>query len=225
MHGLLDGVLAFVADPDQVLALAGGILRIGTGIIDAVTGIIAVGILTLYFSLTLPRIKTKAYALIARSRRAQVVATVEEILLSVGRYVAGQAVLAFANATFTFLLMSFLGSPAPLLLAVIAFIGALIPIVGPLIGASIAVLATLSVNPVGALVAAGILLVYLQVEAYVLTPRVMARAVAVPGVLVIVSALAGAALGGILGALVAVPAAAAALVVIERVVIPRQDRA
>jgi predicted PurR-regulated permease PerM len=224
LHGLLDGAVSFASNPNQILAVAGGVLQIGTGIVDAVTGVIVVGILTLYFSLTLPRIKAKVYALVARSKRARVVATTEQILHAVGRYVGGQMTLALINAAFTFLLMVVLGTPAPFLLGVIAFIGALIPMVGPIIGATIAVLATLSVNPLGALVAAGVLLVYMQIEAYVLTPRVMVRAVAVPGALVIISAIAGAALGGILGALVAVPIAAAALVIIDQIVVPNQDR-
>jgi predicted PurR-regulated permease PerM len=65
--------------------------------------------------------------------------------------------------------------------------------------------------------------VYLQIEAYVLTPRVMAKAVAVPGVLVIVAAIGGAALGGILGALVAVPVVAAGILIFQRVIRPIQD--
>ena len=56
-----------------------------------------------------------------------------------------------------------------------------------------------------------------------LTPRVMAKAVAVPGVLVIVAAIGGAALGGILGALVAVPVVAAGILVFQRVIRPIQD--
>ena len=75
-----------------------------------------------------------------------------------------------------------------------------------------------------AIIVAAILFAYLQVEAYILTPRVMARAVAMPGALVIVAALGGAALGGILGALVAVPIAAAGVTIINRVVIPHQQR-
>lgn len=222
-QGLLEGFTTFVANPEQIGALAGGILQVGTGLVDGVTGVLVVSILSLYFSLTLPRLKSKAYSLVARSRRDQAVDLTEEILDSVGRYVGGQVLLASINAAVTFLLTTILGSPAPLLLAAVAFAGALIPIVGPLIGSAVAVLATLSVGPVAALVAAGVLLVYLQVEAYLLTPKVMAKAVAVPGALVIIAALAGAALAGILGALVAVPVAAAVILIVNRVVIPRQQ--
>lgn len=225
IHGLLDSVSALIGNPDQIIAFAGGILKVGSGIIDGVTGVIVITVLALYFSATLPRVKDKTLLLVPRSRRAHVGELAEEILQSVGRYVGGQILLAFVNAAFTLALTSILGSPAPLLLAVVAFVGALIPMVGPLIGSTIAVLATLSVSPAAALVAAIVLVVYMQVEAYFLTPRVMARAVSVPGPLVIISALAGAALGGVLGALVAVPIAAAALLVVERIVVPRQELA
>ncbi|RFA13269.1 hypothetical protein B7R21_08635 [Subtercola boreus] len=223
VDGLLSSVTAFFTDPSKLLGIAGGILSVGTGIIDAVTGVIVVSILTIYFVLTLPAVKRKGYTLVARSSRERVTELAEEIFQSVGRYVGGQVVLALANAVVTFTVTSAVGSPAPALLALVAFIGALIPVVGTVFGSAIAALATLIVNPGGALIVAVVLLVYMQVEAYILSPRVMAKAVAVPGALVIVSAIGGAALGGILGALVAVPVAAAGLIIVNRVVVPRQE--
>ncbi len=69
------------------------------------------------------------------------------------------------------------------------------------------------------------MLVYMQVEAYILAPRVMAKAVSVPGALLNIAALGGAALWGVLGALVAVPVAAAGLLIVDRVIVPHQQRA
>ena len=63
----------------------------------------------------------------------------------------------------------------------------------------------------------------MQVEAYVLSPRIMNRAVAVPGALVVIAAVAGGTLGGVLGALVAIPVAASLIIIVEKVVFPRQD--
>ena len=60
-------------------------------------------------------------------------------------------------------------------------------------------------------------------DRYVITPRVMNRAVSVPGALVVIGALAGGTLLGLLGALVAVPVAASILIIIKQVLIPRQD--
>ncbi|MCY7287982.1 MAG: AI-2E family transporter, partial [Cryobacterium sp.] len=74
-----------------------------------------------------------------------------------------------------------------------------------------------------ALVAAIYYLIYMQVEAYLLSPNIMSRAVAVPGAVVVVAALAGGSLLGILGALIAIPVAAAIIMIIKQVVIPRQN--
>ncbi len=223
LNGLLSSLTDLLSDPRQLSAIAGGVLQVGTGLVNGVTAVIIVTALTIYFALTLPTMISAVLRLVPRSRRAVTGSLLGEVLDSVGRYVSGQLVLATINATFTLVLTLFAGSPAPILLAVIAFVAALIPVVGTVIGSILVTLATLTVSPVAAIVVAACLLVYMQVEAYVLSPRVMSRAVSMPGVLVIVAALAGAALGGILGALVAVPVAAAGLLIIKRVVVPYQE--
>lgn len=220
---LTQQAIAFISDPNQWLTIGGGIVAVGAGLGEAVTAVIVVTVLTLYFALTLPLVMTKVYQAVPRSRRAGFMSVTDEILQSVGKYVAGQLLLAVFNATITFVVVTLVGGPLPALLALIAFICALIPVVGPVIGTTIVVLATLPITPWGALIAGAIMLVYMQVEAYVLSPRVMAKAVAVPGALVIVAAIGGAALGGILGALVAIPVVAAGILIFERVVRPRQE--
>ncbi len=77
--------------------------------------------------------------------------------------------------------------------------------------------------PITALIAAIYYLVYMQIEAYVLAPRIMGRAVAVPGAVVVIAALAGGALLGLLGALIAIPVAASVLIIYRQVIIPRQN--
>lgn len=223
LNGLLSSLTDLLTDPRQLSAIAGGVLQVGTGLVNGVTAVIITTALTIYFALSLPTMVSAVLRLVPRSRRDMTASLLDEVLDSVGRYVSGQLLLATMNATFTLVLTLFAGSPAPILLAVIAFVAALIPVVGSVIGSVLVTLATLTVSPVAAVVVAACLLVYMQVEAYVLSPRVMSRAVSMPGVLVIVAALAGAALGGVLGALVAVPVAAACLLIINRVVIPYQE--
>ncbi|MFI9485722.1 AI-2E family transporter [Promicromonospora sp. NPDC052451] len=223
LNGLLSSLTELLTDPQQLTAIAGGVLQVGTGLVNGVTAVVVVTALTIYFAVTLPTMIAALLRLVPRSRRALTGSLLTEVLDSVGRYVSGQLVLATVNATFTLILTLFAGSPAPILLAVMAFVAALIPVVGTVIGSTLVVLATLTVSPFAAVVVAVLLLVYMQVEAYVLAPRVMSRAVALPGALVIVAALAGAALGGILGALVAVPVAAAGLLIVNRVVLPYQE--
>jgi predicted PurR-regulated permease PerM len=63
----------------------------------------------------------------------------------------------------------------------------------------------------------------MQLEAYVLTPRVMSRAIAVPGALVVIGALVGGTLLGLLGALIAIPVTASILLIVTQVLLPKQD--
>ncbi len=110
------------------------------------------------------------------------------------------------------------------MLAVIAFFFSLIPLVGTLTGSIIIVLTCLVVgSPTTALIAAIYYLIYMQIEAYVISPRIMGRAVSVPGAVVVIAALAGGSLLGLLGALVAIPVAASILIIYRQVVIPRQN--
>ena len=81
----------------------------------------------------------------------------------------------------------------------------------------------LFVNPLSALIFAIIYVIYIQIEAYVITPRVMNRAISIPGSLVVIGALVGGTLLGLLGALIAVPVTASVLIIINQVWIPRQD--
>ena len=110
------------------------------------------------------------------------------------------------------------------LLAFIAFLGSLIPLVGTVSGAAvISLIVGVFDGFPSVLVVAIYYLVYMQVEAYVLNPRIMAKAVKVPGAVVVIAALAGGTLLGILGALIAIPVAAAILLVVNQVVVPRQE--
>ncbi|WP_345449159.1 AI-2E family transporter, partial [Microbacterium fluvii] len=77
--------------------------------------------------------------------------------------------------------------------------------------------------PVSALIFAIVYLIYMQIEAYFLTPRVMSKTISVPGALVIIGAMVGGTLLGLLGALVAIPVTASILLILKQVVIPKQD--
>ncbi|PTL74330.1 AI-2E family transporter [Rathayibacter caricis DSM 15933] len=220
---LIQTVQTFIGDPQNLLSLGGGLLAVGTGIASGVTGAIIVLILTLYFLASLRSMKSVAYRFAPASHRAKAREVGEEITGAVGRYVVGQVTLAGVNGVLTFILLVSIGGPVPALLACVAFLGSLIPLVGTISGAAIISLACLLASPLTALVAAIYYLVYMQVEAYVLSPRIMARAVSVPGAVVVIAAVAGGTIAGVLGALVAIPVAASIIIVVQKVVFPRQD--
>src|SRR5699024_3114795 len=172
----------------------------------------------------MPTIQSAMFSLVAASSRPTVESVTEEVTRSIGRYVLGQLSLGIVNGVCSAIFLTIIGAPLPALLAFVAFLASLIPLIGPIIGATIITASCLMVSP-GLGIAAGIYyLVYMQVEAYLLSPRIMNAAVDVPGALVIIAAIAGGTLGGVLGAVVAVPVAASALIVIRKVVVPAQAK-
>jgi len=213
----------WLADPANLGSLGGGILAVGAGILGGFTGAVIVLILTLYFLASLDSMKRYAARFVPASSRGGYRAVSEEITGSVGRYVIGQVSLGATNGVLSLIYLSIIGAPAPILLAFIAFLASLVPLVGTITGAIIISLVCLAASPATALAAAIYYLIYMQIEAYVLSPRIMNRAVAVPGALVVIAAVAGGTLGGVLGALVAIPIAASLIIIMEKVVFPRQD--
>lgn len=220
---VFDEVNKFVTNID-VFSVGGGVLQAGIGVATATFGAIIVLILTLYFTSSLNSMKAGMYTLVPASKREQFVAISEQVTSSVGRYVVGQATLAFTNGLLSFIFLSIIGAEYSILLAFIAFLFGLVPLVGTLTGSTIIVLLVLLFNgwPT-VLIAAIYYLIYMQVEAYLINPRIMNRAVRVPGVLVVIAALAGGTLLGVLGALVAIPVAASILIIVRQVIVPRQN--
>lgn len=218
-----EGVLSFLQDPDNFLDIGGGVFAVGVGIAGGLTGFTIVLILTLYFMASLRSMKGVAARFVPAYQRETFTELLEDVSGAVGRYVMGQASLALINGILSLIFLSIIGAPVPALLALIAFIGSMIPLVGTLTASIINSLICLFVSPVTALIAFGYYLVYMQIEAYVLSPRIMNKAVAVPGALVVIAAVAGGALGGILGALVAIPVAASIIIIVQKVVFPAQD--
>jgi predicted PurR-regulated permease PerM len=220
------GLTDFFTNPDQLSELLGGVWQVAIAIGGGIFAVVIVVILTLYFTASLDSMKRATYQLVPASKRARFADLTEQITQSVGRYVIGQVTLAAFNGVLSFIFLSIIGAPFPAVLAFVAFMFSLVPLVGTLTGSIIIVLVCLIPglgSPLTALVAAIYYLVYMQVEAYLLSPRVMNRAVKVPGALVVIAALAGGSLLGILGALIAIPVAASALLIIKQVVIPRQN--
>ena len=220
---LLGEIQNFLSDPSNLATIGGGALQVGASIATGVSGAIVVLVLTLYFVATLPTMKQALLRFAPARDRENVASITDQITESVGGYVMGMATLAFFNSLFVFLMFMFLGLPFPLLMATIAFAITLIPLVGSVIFWIIGTGLALLTSPVSALIFGIAYLIYMQLEAYVLTPRVMNKAVSIPGALVVIGALVGGTLLGLLGALVAVPVTASILIVIKQIWFPRQD--
>lgn len=214
----------------DVTSIGGGVLTVGISIATGLTGAIIVLILTLYFVSSLGNLKRGIYRLVPASRRPKFIDLAEQTSTAVGRFVSGQFLLALCNGVLSFIVLTLIlplfGVPVSYsaLLAFIAFLGSLIPLVGTVSGAAVITLLVLLFDGAPSVFVVGIYyVVYMQLEAYFLSPRIMAQAVKIPGAVVVIAALAGGTLLGILGALIAIPVAAAIMLVIDQVVVPRQE--
>ncbi|WP_295011181.1 AI-2E family transporter [uncultured Microbacterium sp.] len=203
------------------------VIVLGSAVFTTFAGAFIVLILTIYFTAAIPSLKGAVYQLVPASKRDRFIDLSEQITASVGYYVMGQVTMGAINGVLSFVFLSIMQAPFPIVLAVIAFFFSLIPLVGTLTGSTIIVLLCLIPGLGGsfltALIAAIYYLVYMQIEAYVISPRVMQRAVSVPGAVVVIAALAGGALLGLLGALIAIPVAASILIIFRQVLIPRMN--
>ncbi len=226
LSDVLNEVQSFATNPANIAAIGGGLLQVGVNVVTAISGAIIVLVLSLYFLASLPRMKNALVRISPARSRSTVADMTRQITESIGGYLSGMVVLALMNAVFAFIVLTILGVPFAALLAVLAFAITLIPLVGTVlfwVGASVVTLLTNPTAPFQAIIFAVVYLVYMQVEAYLLTPRVMNRTVSVPGSLVVIGALVGGTLLGLLGALVAIPVTASILLIINQIVIPRQD--
>ena len=227
IESIIDTVTSSLTD----MSFLGGVFSVGVGIASGVFGVVIVIILVMYFTASLGSLKRGVYQLVPASKRSTFIDLSEQISDSVGRYVIGQVTLALTNGILSFVLLTWIFPiwTGPLqysaLLAFIAFLGSLIPLVGTLTASVIITLSVALFNEFSlvAIITVGAwYLLYMQIEAYVINPRIMARAVQVPGVVVVIAALTGGTLLGILGALIAIPVAAAVQLIIREVVVTRQ---
>jgi predicted PurR-regulated permease PerM len=226
VHKTVDSVVAFLSDPANLANIGGGVLSVGAGLANGLLGAFLTLMLTIYLVISLPALTSAMFRLVPASKRENFVSIANQVVDAVGKYVIGQGSQGLANGVLSFIAMSLIGAEFPALFALIALVFSLLPLVGTITGSLLIVVTQLLVdptNPMTAIWVAVYYLVYLQIEAYVIGPYIMNRAVKVPGVLVIIAALAGGALMGVLGAIVAIPFAASVLIIVRQVIIPAQQ--
>lgn len=226
VQSTVDTIITFMSDPANLANIGGGVLSVGFSFANAALGVFLTTMLTIYLVVSLPRIKSAMLLLVSASNREKFKGLADQVIGAVGQYVIGQGSQGLTNGILSFIVLSILGAHYPALFALIALMFSLIPLVGTITGSLIIVVIQLLVDPTNpylALWMAIYYLVYLQVEAYVIGPMIMNRAVQVPGVVVIIAALAGGSLMGVLGAVVAIPLAASVLIIVREVIVPAQN--
>ena len=205
-------------------SLIGGVLGAGALVLGAVTSTLVVLVLVVYFLAGMPQIKLFFYRLAPHSRRARVILLGDEIFTKVGGFVLGNVVTSVVAGLGTYLWMLAFGIPYPILLGLFVALMDLIPVIGSTIGGAVVSLVALTVSLPVAIATLVFYIAYRLAEDYLLVPRIMGSAVKVPAVVSVVAVLVGGALLGIVGALVAIPVAAALLLLLREVTFRRLDR-
>jgi predicted PurR-regulated permease PerM len=204
--------------------IASGVLGAGEVVLSAVSSLLIMCVLTVYFLAGLPKIKLFLYRLAPRSRRPRVILIGEEIFTKVGGYLLGNVLTSVIAGLGTYAWMLIFGIPYPALLGLLVALLDLIPVVGSTIGGAIVSLVALTVSLPVAIGTLCFYVGYRLAEDYLLVPRIMGRTVKVPAMVTVVAVLVGATLLGLIGALVAIPGAAAVRLLLNEVTFRRMDR-
>ena len=185
---------------------------------------ITVLVLTIYFSLSFTKIREGSLRLIPKSKRERVQGIMDPVLVKIGGYIAGNAVVSVIAGIVSFAFLAIVGVPFPVALALWVAIADLIPLVGATLGAVPAVIVAFFDSPGTGIAALAFFVVYQQVENYFVAPRVMTKAVDLSPAAVLLAALTGAALLGVVGVLMAIPAAAAIKLISNEILVPWAER-
>jgi len=205
-------------------SLVGGVLGAGALVISTVSAILVIIVLSIYFLAGLPQIKVFAYRLVPHSRRPRVILIGDEILAKVGGYVLGNFITSVIAGLGTYLWLLAWGVPYPLLLGMFVAFLDLIPVIGSTIGGIVVSLVALTVSLPVALATLAFYIGYRLAEDYLIVPRIMGRTVQVPAIVSLVAVLIGGVLLGIVGALIAIPVAAAVRLLLQEIAFHRLDR-
>lgn len=212
------------ADSDRMLAgNTRGLLRVAQGLLSALAATLTVAVLTLYLLSSYDALKRGALRLVPRSRRGRVTLLTDAVLDRVGGYMLGKIVTSVVAGIAAAGFLLAVGVPQAAALAAFVAVTDLIPLVGATIGAVVTAAVAATVSLPVAVATIVFFIVYQQFENFWLIPRVMESTVDVSALSTIIAALVGAALLGVLGALLAVPVAAAVQLVFREVVVPRQE--
>jgi len=207
----VEGVLKPPAAPDPDT-----VAEVGTAVAEGAVALVTLLTIVFFWLVEHARLQRYTLAFVSADRRAGARDAWNEIETRLGLWVRGQLILMGAIGIATGITYTVLGLPGALLLALIAALTEAIPIVGPLFGAIPAVLVAATVSPELAVIVAIVYLVLQFLEGAVLVPMVMRSTVGISPLLIFVSLLVGGAVGGLVGAFLAVPVAASVEIVLSR---------
>jgi predicted PurR-regulated permease PerM len=207
-----------------VVKVSGGVADVGVSAFGAMTLLFSVLFLTLFGLVDAPRVRDWIGGLLYRGERERFLRVTDRIVQTTSRYMLGNLAISVICGTVYGVTAAILDVPYPLALAVIAGVLDLIPSIGATIAGVIVGIAALSVS-LGAFIAVVIVIVvYQQIENYILQPTIIGKAAQISGFTVLASVLAFGALFGLVGAIIGVPIAAGLQIVVEELTAARRAR-
>ena len=227
-YGIIDTLQkrlhAVTSNGTLLITAFGGVIGVGKSVLSGTFTALTILILTLYFITSLPQAVELALKLVPASRRNRVALLTDAIISRVGTFVGSQIIVSALAALFIAIFSAILGLPSPIAIGIIVFVCGLVPLIGHFLGCGIVTIIALTQSVSIGLIAFIGYVLYVQVENYVVHPRIMRRNLAVPGAITIISALIGTSLLGLVGGLLAVPVAASIILILEEVVFPRAEK-
>ena len=204
--------------------VSGGVANVGVSAFGAVTLFFSVLFLTLFGLIDEPRVRGWVGGLLYREDRERYLRVADRIIQATSRYMLGNLAISMICGTVYGITAVVLGLPYPLALAVIAGILDLVPTVGATIAGIVIAIVALSVSLQALIAFAIVIVVYQQIENYILQPTIIGKAAQVSAFTVLASVLAFGALFGLIGAIIAVPLAAGLQIVAEELTASRRAR-
>lgn len=211
---LIDSIASSISD------FSGALVALPMAVVSAAFELAMVFVMAIYWLITLPALRRYVLSLVPQARRERVSSVIAEIGQTMGGYVRGSVLSGLAVAALTYIGLVIIGIEYTLVLALIAGLGELIPILGPILAAIPALGIALLESPTQALIVLGFYVALQQVESHLIMPNILHSQAHIPPLLVIFALFAGGSIGGILGALIAVPIAGALRVLTLRIIAP-----
>jgi predicted PurR-regulated permease PerM len=227
-YGVVDSlenrIDSIIKDGEFAITAFGGVIGVGKAVVSGLVSALTILILTLYFLASLPQVVQIGLKFVPASRRDRIARLINAIITRVGSFVGGQAIIAALAAIFILTLGLIIGMPYSAPLAMVVLVCGFIPLIGHFIGMAIVTLVSLTKSPSTAIIALAGYIIYVQIENYLITPKIMRKSLAIPGLVTIIAALLGTSLLGLVGGLLAVPIAAAVLLILDEVVFPKTEQ-
>jgi predicted PurR-regulated permease PerM len=227
-YGIIDSIQtklnSVTSDGTILISAFGGVIGVGKTVLSGTFTGLTILVLTLYFITSLPQATALALKMVPASRRPRITLLTDAVIARVGAFVGSQILVSALASLFVTILSLVLGLPSPITIGIIVFVCGLVPLIGHFLGCGVVTLIAATQSVSIGIITFVAYVAYVQVENYVVTPKIMKRTLAVPGAVTIVSALIGTSLLGLIGGLLAVPVAASIILILEEVVYPRAEQ-